>query len=223
MSYRTFFAFSAGLRKAIRVPKGTLAAIRAHVAHVESTLGLEVEQYLDNPPHWKTTAPRDGVTDEVLCAVASAHNEWVRWLYWNLGEWSQKRPAPPTEVLTVKHAQSFWHALRDITVPPARWTRGYYQARMNHLYAVMRGHENEGVDFGAKALTPRQAAKVVILFSTFLDKYDIRLAVPNGHDHLRSSYEGGWSWCEKCGPVASEDEESCRKTKCPLRAERGGP
>ena len=59
------------------------------------------------------------------------------------------------------------------------------------------------------------------IFSTFLDKDDRRLDVPKGYDYLASSYDGGYTWCEKCGAVLPEDADACRKRKCPIRAERG--
>lgn len=202
------------------VPKGTLAAIRAHVAKVEQTLGFEPTQYRDNPRYWKTTTPKEGVTDEVLCRVAGEHNAWVRQLYADFVTWQQQPPKPPTELLRVKAARDFWHALRMIDVPPGRWTSDYYRGRMEHLYEVMRGRENEGFRLDARALTPLQAGAVVRLLEGVLDVGDLRLEVPNGHDELRSSVDGGYVWCEKCGAVAEEDELLCRKRKCPLRAER---
>jgi hypothetical protein len=42
--------------------------------------------------------------------------------------------------------------------------------------------------------SPKQAAAVVTLFAEYLDDYDMRLDVPNGHDYLASSYNGGYDW-----------------------------
>ena len=50
MSYHCFFSLTTGLTKPMLVPAGTLARMRHHVAHVESTLGFETTKYLDNPP-----------------------------------------------------------------------------------------------------------------------------------------------------------------------------
>lgn len=142
-------------------------------------------------------------------------------MYEDFGEWHAKPPPAPNETLTVEDARSFWHALESrIDVPAQRWTSDYYQERMEHLYEVMRGRPSEGVTFGTKALTPKQAAEVVVLFSEFLDDHDIRLDVPLGHDGLRSSADGGYVWCEKCGAITDDDVEACRKRKCPIRAER---
>lgn len=89
----------------------------------------------------------------------------------------------------------------------------------NSLYEVMRGRKSEGVTFDEKALTPKQTAKVIILFSEFLDHHDIRLDVPNGRDQLASSTDGGYDWCEKCGAMDPDDVPDCRKRGCPLRKE----
>lgn len=220
MSVHAFFELSQGLTKPMTVPKGTLAGIREHIAAVEAALGLEKTQYLKNPPHWKTTKPKDGVTDEVLCRVAGGHNAWVRQLYADFATWSKTPPKSPNEVLRVKAARDFWHGLREIDVPAHRWTEEYYRERMEHLYDVMRGVKSEGVQFDQRALTPKQAGAVIRLFEEFLDPGDLRLEVPNGRDELRSSNDGGYDWCEKCGPVAGEDVELCRRRKCPLREER---
>ena len=221
MSYDALFSMSSGLSKPIRVPAGTLADCQSHVASVEKTLGYETTLYLDNPKHWLArNKPKDGVTNEVFCETAMRHNHWVYWLYDRLEEWSKKKPEGKTEKLTPKDAATFWHGLEEIHVPVERWTRDYYQDRMEHLYEVMRGRANEGVTFDPKALTVKQAAAVICLFSEYLDAHDIRLDVPNGHDYLASSYDGGYVWCEKCGPVHPDEEECCRKRGCPLRAER---
>ena len=250
MSYHTFFIFASGLKNPITVPKGTLAACQDHVERVERLLGFEREKYLDNPVHWKSKAPKDGVSDTLLCEVARAHNRWVRWLYHMLGTWSEasKKGEPirdgwwpnqfhrehedafrleignygkpiETEELTREGAQTFWHGLVDIPVPVERWTGDYYRERMEHLYEVMRGKENEGVTFDEKPLTPRQAAVVVRIFATYLDGGDLRLDVPNGYDYLASSSDGGYDWCEKCGPAHPDDSRACRKKGCPIYAE----
>lgn len=250
MSYRVFFDLSSGLAASILVPAGTLAAFQEHVQRVERLLGLETTKYLDNPAHWRTTTPKKGVTDELFCKVASAHNRWVRWVYRLLGDWSQatmekpplggwyennfrqpseesfrfmpnnygKPPAPP-ETMTPADAQTFWHGLRQIEVPAERWTSDYYRDRMEHIYEVLRGREHEGVTFDSKGLSPKRAAAVINVFSEFLDSHDLRLDVPNGHDYLASSSDGGYDWCEKCGPAHPDDARVCRRKACPIQDE----
>lgn len=250
MSYTTFFTFSSGLSRTMSVPSGTLQAIQDHVAWVEGKLKIETEEYQGETRWKSLSHPfGEGVSNETLCEVASEHNQWVRWLHERFGEWSEARrkkkspegvwekqawrdgrwgivtvgrkefPAP--EKLTPKQAQTFWRALNEIHVPVSRWTRKFYVDRMNHLYEVMRGREHEGVTFNARRqLSPKQAAAVVMLFAEHLDDKDMRLDVPNGRDYLASSYDGGYDWCEKCGPVHPDDVGGCRRKACPLRAER---
>jgi len=222
MSFHVFFDLSSGLSKPLLVPKGTLASILEHVRHVEATLGLETEQYLDNPPHWKNCgwrlAMREGISDETLCEEAEEHNAWIRWLYEKLGEWSEN-PPETGEKITPEDANRFWHALERITVDPSRWTEKYYRARMEAVYEVMRGREAEGMTLDTKALTPQQAAAVVRLFEQWLDPGDLRLDVPKGYDYLASSVDGGYVFCEKCGPVHPDEAYSCRKRGCPIREE----
>ncbi len=243
MSYHVFFSFSSGLNGPILVPAGTLRVCQEHVARVERVLGFKATKYLDNPAHWTSTKPTTKVDDKTYCKVVEGHNEWVRWLYEMLGTWKKATPAeppkgmwerqnwrdgewdlvtfghkefPPPDTLTPEDAQTFWHGLVELDVPPARWTREHYVDRMEHIYAVMRGREHEGVTFNAKqALSPKQASAVVGLFAEFLDANDCRLDVPNGHDYLASSYDGGYDWCERCGPV-HPDAGGCRKKACPL-------
>lgn len=219
MSYRTFFGLAVGLSKPITAPAGTLKSCQDHVAKVEATLGFRVERDENNPAYW-IAKPQEGVSDDLLCRTALEHNDWIRRLYANIQEWHKKPPTGGTEVITLEDAQTFWHGLEIIHVPTERWTMTYYRDRMEHFYEVMRGRNSEGVSFDTKALTPKQAASVIILFAEFLDHQDIRLDVPNGHDSLRASYDGGYDWCTKCGPVAEEEVENCRKRNCPLRAER---
>lgn len=219
MSYHVFFSFSQGLSKPMMVPKGTKAEFNEHVKYVEETLKIERTKYLNNPAHWNGFK-RDysHLSDEELCKIASDHNDWVRRVYRKFGEWS-KTPPKDGEEMTPDEAQEFWPGLEMITVAPDRWTAEYYIERMECLYEVMRGRESEGISFDTKPLTPKQAAAVIGLFSEFLDPDDRRLDVPNGHDHLASSYDGGYHWCEKCGPMTFEDGSCCKKKKCPLRAE----
>ncbi len=98
-----FFSFSTGLAKPIQVRKGFLASAQKHVAEIEDVLGLVQEKYLDNPVHWRTTTPGKKVTDAVYCKAVKEHNEWVRYLYEQLGEWSGK-PPEDSETLTPEDA-----------------------------------------------------------------------------------------------------------------------
>ena len=230
MSYHVFFDFSSGLAQRLRVPAGTKKAIIQHIEKVERVLGLKRTQYEKNPIHWDSFDSQfmngfPGVDDELLCKTVSQHNDWVRGIYRDFGEWS-KTPFKSSkghkgEWITPKDAEKFWHGFQKLEVGSSRWTGDYYTERMESLYEVMRGRESEGCTFDAKPLTEKQAAAVINIFSPFLDHDDRRLDVPNGYDYLASSYDGGYTWCEKCGPVHPDDVDGCRKRKCPIRAERG--
>lgn len=239
MSYHVFFGFSQGLARSLRVPKGFKARCLAHVLEVEKKLGLTRTKYLDNPVHW------DGfksnfrqIDDQVLCETISQHNRWVRECYEEIGFWAEhpftvgkgpqdegpNRSWPAghgSEALSPAVAAKFWHGFVTLTVPIDQWTREYYVERMEHFYEVMRGRASEGVSFDVPKLTERQAAEVINIFSVYLDSNDMRLEVPRGRDHLASSYDGGYDWCEKCGCAVSIDDQGCGKSKCPVRAEYG--
>ena len=216
MSYHVFFGFASGLAKPLKVPIGTLKDIADHVEWVERTLDM---QSPGGGSIWHWFNLRDACNRaemETLCEVASKHNTFVRWLYERLGEWS-KTPVKGGETLTPTKAKKFWEALQEISVPVEKWTPDYYIGRMEHLYEVMRGRESEGVTFDGKALTTKQAAAIINIFSPYLDDDDRRL---DGCDYLASSYDGEYDWCEKCGAVLPEDADRCTKRKCPIRAER---
>lgn len=216
MAYKSFFIFASGLSAPLSVPIGTFKSITDHVGWVESELDMKVP---GGGSKWHWFNVRDAVERadaEKVCAVAKEHNEFVRRLYMNFGIWSSA-PVENGEQLTPEQAQTFWEAIETfIEVPTEKWTERHYRERMDHLYEVMRGRESEGVTFDENALTERQAAQVVNLFSTFLDSHDLRLDVPNGRDYLASSSDGGYEWCEKCGPMDSDDVPDCCKRGCPL-------
>ena len=228
MSFHVFFSFSTGLSKPLQAPVGTLAAITAHVTEIEETLGLKrtsngegpdysVYWDYDSRPNGRSPAP---IEDELLCETVSKHNQWVMRLYEDIETWATKPPSP-CETITEADAATIWHGLATLTVPPSRWSRDYYRERMEHLYEVMRGRENEGVTFDTKALTPNQAAAVIRIFDTYLDEWDLRLDVPHGYDHLASSYDGGYDWCSTCGRAMDYTDAiaNCRRRKCELKAQ----
>lgn len=212
---QVLFELSTGLKSSITVPIGWLDRVLSHVEQVESILRIERVQYLDNPPHWKHTK-FENVPDNLLCNITERHNEWVRNVYESLASWSK---TPPTDgvPLTPEQAARFWPALEMINVSPERWTAEYYENRMQHLFGIMISKESEGVTFGAKALTPRQAGAVILLLEPYLDRHDTRLSVPKGCDFLTADYE----WCEKCCEAIYQGEP-CNKRKCPLRDEEEG-
>ena len=211
-SFFTYFTLTTGLREPLVAPAGTLARWTCHVESVETTLKIPVERdgfdeslVRDVRPRWRLPREFD-VDDETLCRVARDHNRWVRRAYEDLGRWMHETPTGDVETITLDQAAEVWRGFETFfDVPVQRWTRDYYQERAEHLYQVMRGQEDEGVQFGAPPLTIEQARAVTILMSQFLDTHDIRLDVPRGWDSLANRYDGEYDWCEHCGAVAEDD------------------
>lgn len=224
MSYAILFDFSSGLSRPLTAPAGTLARIRAHVAHIESTLGLRAERYLDNPAHWART-DFAGVDDRVLCDEARAHNTWVLHLYEDFGRWHASPASAPHETITPEESTAFWHALRRIDVPRERWTEEHYIAEMEHLYEVLRGRPNGGVTSDVRPLSPEQAGAVIRLIEPYCGVGDPRLEVPKGNDYLATSDD--YVWCSTCGRGVEiddgtglpEDARRCRRRGCEAKAE----
>jgi len=208
MSYEGRFMFAAGLKKSMYCPVGTFQAIMDHITTVERVLGLKRVRYETNPVHWDFFNQFEDVkNDDLLCKTVAEHNQWVH-RQWDLfTEWS-KTPVKDGERITPKKAQNFWHGLTLLSVEPSRWSNDYYRDRMECLYEVMRGRPGEGINFDSKALTASQASSVITLFSEFLDRGDIRLAVPRDRDYLKASYDGGYDWCEIHGAIDEEDFQS---------------
>jgi ribosomal protein L40E len=219
MSFHVFFSFSRGLSGPITAPIGTLARIIQHVEEVERTLRLERTQFQDNPVHWEWRGwPPTDLDDKILCQTVEDHNRWVERLYDRIADWA-KKPVEDGEMISPEDAKTFWHGLQRLEVPVIRWTGDYYRARMDTIYEVMRGRSQEGITFGEKALTPKQAGAVIRLFEGYLDPQDLRLEVPKGCDRLASSYWGEYDWCERCGAVLPDYSENCRKRGCPVQSE----
>lgn len=219
MSYRVYFDLSTGLSKEVTVPKGTLTKILDRIRYTEETLGFQVEESSGGHKYWRDKKPKEGISDETFCQVVSKHNSFVIALYEELEKYFET-PSPDGEVITLEESQKFWYGLVRIDVPAERWTKEYYREQMDELYETMRGR-GEAVTFDSKPLTERQAADVINIFGSCLDKWDLRLDVPKGHDYLASSSDGGYYWCEKCGAVTEEDASACTKRKCPIKEEWG--
>lgn len=237
------FMFTTGLKEPMIVPAGTLRRAQEHVQHVESTLGLVVEKYLDNPARWRDTTPTVKITDKDLCAIALEHDTWIDWLWTRLAKWHESPPTGETEVMTPEDAATFWHGTRKIKVPVGRWDRHYCRKRMEQMYEIMRGRPTAGFNMGSKPLTPEQASSMIWLVGEFLDinPGQIDMAAPKEWnwdrkvrrmklvqlDEIQPSngYDGdGYEWCERCGAVAtdSEGETNCprRKSQCPVKRDR---
>lgn len=204
-SYHTFFMCSAGLKNTMKVPVGTREEIQKHVERITKECGLEIEQYEDNPSHWRRYEPAESVDDKKASSLVRQHNGWVEWLHGRLEVWS-KNPPDKYEELTPEFASTIWYGLSKLRLPAQRWSAEYYQQEMQRLFDVMRGEDDDEVSWGTDPLTPRQAADVIHLFDTYLDKHDIRLELPRGgEDHLITSDE--YDWCPEHGAIPIDDTE----------------
>lgn len=221
MSFQVFFAFSAGLSVPLHVPVGTYKRMMTHVANTEAVLGIEREEYNGEIRwnRWPLVKKASEISDELYCETVEKHNETVRWLYSKLQESSGTVASKTTEELTPEMAKDFWLGLEQLDVPTGRWSKEYYQSRMEAIYECLRGRESEGMAFDSEALSPRQAADVIVMFSQWLDRGDIRLDLKKGEDQLSSSYWGEYEWCSGCGAVDAsqitwDEEADCYDDLC---------
>jgi hypothetical protein len=252
MSYAVHFSFSLGLSVPLTVPKGTKQSLIDHVAEVERVLELKrIKPYSQHDrdaghaDHWDSFGREKAwadIDDELLCKTVQHHNAWVVETYKWFGIWAKEPFSVPVkrtnenclywyvtevETITPEDAREFWPGFTTLDVPVERWSRDYYQNRMEHLYEVMRGRPQEGVTFDAKALTEQQAGAVINLFSEYIDLHDIRLEVVqspgrgfNGQDRIASSHDGGYTWCDGCfKPIDYDCIGECKKRGCPLLKE----
>ena len=74
-------------------------------------------RYPGNPVHWDYV-DFAALPKALVCRAVSQHNAWVRRLHMDLVQWAQTPPVAPWEWLTPAQAQTFWHALTILEVPP---------------------------------------------------------------------------------------------------------
>lgn len=215
VSHHVMFSFSTGLNKSIKVPKGKCEEIKAAVEWITKEAGLEVEKYMENPPHWKSYTPAKNIKDNRACELVRDHNAWVQRLYKNIAEWS-KNPPKDYEEMTPEFASSIWYGLDTLDIPISRWSKEYYKQEMQELFDIMTGSEDFPTEWGEKKLTPKQAAAVIHLFEEYLDEHDIRLELPKGGDTLLDSDE--YFWCENHGAIPHDEAEETKrgKIRCPI-------
>lgn len=216
------FDLSSGLKKPITVPKGTCEDIKTHIEKTTKEAGLKVVQFKDNPPRWNSHTPATDVDDETASHVVFEHNRFIRELYGDLALWSQTPPEGETETLTPEFADAIWYGLSTLNLSYDRWSASAYIEQMGTLFQAMTKGESGGVYFGngEETLSLRQAADVIILFSMYLDRHDVRLDLPEGRDFLATSDET--LWCEKCSApwlwedvTIEEDENGNDFVICP--------
>lgn len=201
---KAYFQLASGLSKTIRVPVGTCDAIKKHFVQVTETLGLEVVQFKDNSPHWNRYTPPAEIPNYTASNTVFGHNRFVRELYDDLAEWSEN-PPKEYEELTPEFAKSIWYGFSMLDLDYDRWIEDVYVDEMEMLFEVMQGSERHGISFGEEALTAKQSAAVISLFSFYFDKDDVRLTLPNDHDYLVTSDD--YHWCPSHGAWHWQDVE----------------
>lgn len=204
MSFHVFFDLSVGIKEPVWIPNNSIRRVVSRIAKTEETLGIERELYADNLRWNYWPLFKKEVTKQVLCRAVESHNRMVRWFHDVLTNGSKTQKKGMEEELTLEVAESFWFALKQLHVPPEKWTSEYYQARMESVYEAMRGRVCEGVMFGSESLSIEQAKEVIVMFSSWLDTTDIRLDVIKGYDHLSPSED--YEWCGNCGSAVDYED-----------------
>lgn len=195
MSYHVFFAFSSGLTKPIRVPKGTLDRIHKRIAYTEYMLGLKrtptyTPKGEEQRPGWRWSNPAGDMIEhlgpkpeplaptnwsnvyeweKLKVAFGNTvvdHNHYVRNLYRTFSE----KHKNDTESITPEQAQEFWGGLAILRLPTELWTREYYADHMRHIGELLMTGESEGVSLDCK-LTPKQADAMLVLIDVELDRF----------------------------------------------------
>lgn len=202
-------------------------------ADITKKIGPEVDRSKED---WHLDdRARDAVIEEI-CATVQGHNRYVNFLYANLAEWSKKKPKGETEKIT--HAQSveFWGGLQILEVPREFWTKDHFTDHMGHLHDLFRKGKSRGQMLDCKPFNAKQTDALIHVLEDELDQwgYDLRFAIPldenlDPYDRIAASYDGGYDWCSKCGPINSDDFHArchvcphAKKGKCDLKNEHPG-
>jgi hypothetical protein len=201
--FKVFFDFTVGFSRDLYFPAGTYQRVFSVIRETEKQLRIPIETYRGEL-RWGAWSG-EHLDDDKYCDIAWDHNRMVERFYKNCTEATTYPTKKRPERITVNAAKRLFVGLRRIEIQPERWSAAHYQKKMQSIYKVMRGQESEGATFDSDPLTVSQARAVIILFSQFLDRHDIRLDVCKGDDWLTNSYDEGYFWCSGCGAVDYED------------------
>lgn len=189
-----------------------------------ATAGPEVDR---TQPDWHLAdRERDSRIDKMANAVR-LHNEEVRTLYKDFVDWQKRKwKKGASEIITVAQSVEFWGGLVMLDLPRDLWNREHYTDHMEHLHALLTTGSSRGVELDCKPFNAKQAGALIGLFEEEIDQwgFDARFEIPldahlKPYDCIKSSYDGGYDWCSKCGPINSDDFHArCRV--CP-HAKRG--
>lgn len=188
------------------------------------------------PKWWLADRERDARIAEMAQAVR-LHNDEVRWLYKDLCEWgTRKWKRGEWEKITMAQSIDFWGGLTILELPRDLWDREHYTDHMEHLHELLTTGSSRGTELDCKPFNPKQAGALLMLFEDEIDQwgFDARFAIPldadlKPYDYITSSYDGGYDWCSKCGPIHTDDLHArCRacphakRGKCDLKNEHPG-
>lgn len=199
-----------------------------------SRAGSETDTTL--PQWWLADRERDARIADMANAVR-LHNDEVRWLYRDLCEWEKRKwKRGEWEKITAAQSVEFWGGLTILELPWSLWNREHFTDHMEHLHALLTTGESRGTSLDCKPFNRKQAGALLMLFEDAIDQwgFDARFAIPldanlKPYDCIASSYDGGYDWCSKCGPIHTDDfRERCqicphaKRGKCDLKNEHPG-
>ncbi|HRQ87533.1 MAG TPA: hypothetical protein PLA50_01975 [Bacteroidia bacterium] len=164
------------------------------------------------PEWWLADRERDKRIAEMGSAVR-CHNDRVRRLYEHLREWQGKKwKRGESERITVEQSLEFWGGLQILDLPRELWDREHFTDHMEHLYELLSTGSSRGKTLEGGAFDAKRVADLIWLLEGELDQwgFDARFEIPldenlEPYDFIASSYNGGYDWCSKCGPILSDD------------------
>lgn len=165
------------------------------------------------PQWWLRDREREARISDIHAAVFNGHESFIEQLYENLGKWAKDGlpVGQETEVLTAEESLQWMPAMVRLHWPSELMTRDVYMEYMRHVGEVLCGRESRGIQLDCEPLTLRQKAALLTFIESETDVggYDLRAAFPldedleDGYD-VAFSYDGGYDWCSKCGPIHSD-------------------
>lgn len=188
------------------------------------TAGPEVDRTLSQ---WHLKDRERDALIECMSQAVLRHNDYVMQLYEDLTKWQGRRwKRGEAETITVPQSVEFWGGLQILEFPRELWTRNHFTEHMQHLHELLTTGESRGVSLDCKPFNPKQASALLKLLEDELDQwnFDMRFDIPldenlKPYDMIVASYDGGYDWCERCGPIHTDDFRA-RCAVCPL-AKRG--
>lgn len=196
-------------------PEGEKQRPGWHWHHTEKNMLEMAGHPADKGVHqyWLLDRERESRIASMALAVR-LHNQEIEWLYNDLRKWSEKEKwkRGEAETITVKQSREFWGGLTMLELPKELWDREHYTDHMDHLHTLLTTGESRGVILDCPPFNPEQTEALISLLDGELDQwgFDARFSIPldenlKPYNLIASSYDGGYDWCEKCGPIHSDD------------------